>query len=412
MSPNRAHVALLLLSLAAPARLLVAAEAPKPVAPPAAKPAGAKPPAAAQGAAAADEAAGPVEKLYKEHQWQKCIDEVSALRERDKKPVTDAESEYWAARCEQSLKLIEAARARFDAIAKAHPGTQRGMQSAIEKTTVRLNTIEGKARLPAELKLATDSATELEATGKALAGKDPEVISRAYYVAGNAWRMAGEDDKANVAYDLSAAQPAKDYPAKSLYMLGIDAMQDFNLERARTLWTRCTELYPESTGIDKCNKAIARLALIGTPTPELDVETWIKGPPVKLADLRGHVVLVWFFATWCPHCKATMPDMAALKRRYAGKPLSIIGVTNNTKEQTTETAKIFVDDPRWEIDYPVAVDNAGNSSVAFEATGIPSAILIDPRGKIRFSDHPTYLTDEMIDRLLAEGTSPTAASGH
>jgi thiol-disulfide isomerase/thioredoxin len=369
--------------------------------------------AATPGTAAGEEPPpGPIEKLFKDRQWQKCLDEVAALRERDKKPIADVESEYWAARCESSLKLIEAARARFEAIARAYPDTDRGMQSAIEKTTVRLNTIEGKARLPAELKLATDSALELEATGKALAGKDPEVISRAYYVAGNAWRMASEDDKANVAYNLSAAQPAKDYPAKSLYMLGIDAMQEFNDERARTLWTRCSEQYPESTGIDKCNKAIARLALIGTPAPELDVETWIKGPPVKLADLRGQVVLVWFFATWCPHCKATMPDMAALKRRYAGKPLTIIGITNNTKEQTTESAKLFVDDPRWEIDYPIAVDNDGNSSMAFEASGIPSAALIDARGRIRYSDHPAYLTDAMIDRLLAEAPGPTAASGH
>ena len=67
-----------------------------------------------------------------------------------------------------------------------------------------------------------------------------------------------------------------------------------------------------------------------------------------------------------------------------------------------ESAKAFVADPHWQINWPAATDKDGTSTEAWQALGIPSAFLVDKKGIVRWADHPVYLSSEMIDRLLAE----------
>ena len=389
----RPVVSSLLLALAASAMLPLAAAA-------------AAAPAPASSAAASASAPAPeneIQKLVMQRKFQDAILKVGEMRTAAKKPIVDAESEYWAARAESALKLVDAARERMNAIARTYPGDTRGRDAAIEATTVLLNSLgEGKAQTPDEKKIAVQCAEELEATAGKL--KDPEGISRAWYVSGNAWRVAGDETHAERAYDASAAVPgATDYPAKAIYSLSTTALGRLDPAGARKLLEDCVKKYPTSTQAEKCDRAMQRLDLIGQPAPPLEVETWVNGPPQDIASLKGRVVLVWFFATWCPHCKATMPEMADLKKRFEGKPLTLIGITNNTKDQTTESAAQFVSDPHWGITYPAAVDRAGGvTSLAYQGTGIPSAVLIDKKGIVRWADHPTYLTDSLIEKLLAE----------
>ena len=366
-------------------------------APPAAPPA---PPAGASSAAPAKQ--NEIQDLLTQRQFDQALIRIKQLREEAKKPMADPESEYWAARAEVALKQPEAARERLLAIAKTYPDSERAPTSLIEATTVRLNALgEGRATTPEAKKVAGDAAKELEATAGKL--KDPENVSRAWFVAGNAWRIMGDDEAAARDYAKSAAVPgAKDYPGKATYTLSTHALQLFDAAGARKLLDDCMKKFPESSIVEKCAKAGPRLDLIGKPAPPLDVETWVSGPPQDLEKLKGRVVLVWFFATWCPHCKATMPEMAALKHRFEGKPLTIIGITNNTKDQTTEKVKAFVSDPQWGITYPAAVDHDGASSLAFQGLGIPAAILIDKKGIVRWADHPTYLNDSMIEKLVNE----------
>ena len=345
----------------------------------------------------------PIQKLVQERKFQDAVLKVKEMRAAQKKPLVDAESEYWAARAESGLKLVDAARERMLAIARTYPEQTRGRDAAIEATTVVLNSIgEGKAKTPADKAKAVTSAKELEATAGKL--KDPEGVSRAFFVGGNAWRVAGDDSAAEKAYARAAAVAgAKEYPPKALYSLSVGALARFDVALARKLNDDCMKKYPSSTQAEKCGRAVERLDLIGTPAPVLDVETWVNGPPQDMAALRGRVVIVWFFATWCPHCKSTMPEIAALKARFAGKPLTIIGITNNAKDQTTESAMQFVSDPQWGITYPAAVDRKGGvTSMAYQGTGIPAAVIVDKKGIVRWADHPTYISDAMIQKLLDE----------
>lgn len=346
-------------------------------------------------------ASNPVQKLVEARKYADAILEVKTMRAKAGKPLVDAESEFWAARAENGLKSREAARERFLAIARAYPEHERGSQAAIEATTVRLSEISTTAKTAAEKKMAAECAAELEATAKRLAGK-PDVATRAWYVAGNAWRTCGENEKALADYELARAGTGPDYPAKGTYMVGILKARLFDVSGAGAMFTDCIKRFPDSSSAEKCRKGLARINMVGTPAPAITVETWLNSAPVDPASLKGNVTLVWFFATWCPHCKAAMPEIAGLVDQYRGKPFKVVGITANMKEQTTESAKQFVADPQWKFNYPAAVDKGGTSTDAWNALGIPAAILVDKTGVIRWSDHPVYLDAEMIDRLLAE----------
>lgn len=368
--------------------------------------AGAQPaPSAPSGPSGASAPKGPIEVLVTEtpKKLEEAIRKVEDLRKASPGHFADAESEFWAARAEVQLKQIEAARERFLKIASVHPHHARAGAAAIEATTVRLATLEGKAETANDKKLAVDSAKELEATAVKFA-KDPETSARAWYVAGNSWRTAGDEATAEKAYAKAAALPGEDYPVKATYMTGILASKRFDTAKAREIYTRCIKEHPSSPSVDKCQKGLSRVSMVGKPAAEFEVETWINGTPVKMADQKGKVVLLWFFATWCPHCKETMPQIAALRERMKSKAITFVGVTGNTKGQTTESALEFVktSDHAKDFTYPVAVDMGQATTEDYDAMGIPQAVLVDKKGVIRWTDHPTFLTDAMIETLLAE----------
>ena len=187
-------------------------------------------------------------------------------------------------------------------------------------------------------------------------------------------------------------------------MTGILAHKRLDIEGARAIFTKCVKDHANSSSVDKCSKGLNRTSLAGRPAPALDVETWINGSPVDLAAQKGKVVLLWFFATWCPHCKEAMPNIADMSVRFADQGLVVVGVTANTKGQTTESAASFVKTGEHAADftYSVAVDRGQATTEAFDATGIPQAVLVDRKGIIRWTDHPVFLSDDMVEKLLAE----------
>ena len=72
-------------------------------------------------------------------------------------------------------------------------------------------------------------------------------------------------------------------------------------------------------------KRLARLDMIGKPAPDIEGKD-VDGKPVRLADLKGKVVLVDFWATWCPPCVASFPTLRQLAREYKDRGFAILGV--------------------------------------------------------------------------------------
>ena len=105
----------------------------------------------------------------------------------------------------------------------------------------------------------------------------------------------------------------------------------------------------------------------------------LSGNEVRLSGFAGKVVLLEFFATWCPPCRASIPTLVTLQNRYRDKGLTILAVSVDEGENLPATLASFSKEQG--INYTVLL---GNQEVtgAYQVSGIPVAFLIDKTGKI------------------------------
>jgi peroxiredoxin len=104
--------------------------------------------------------------------------------------------------------------------------------------------------------------------------------------------------------------------------------------------------------------------------------TDLAGKSWKFADLRGHVVLINFWATWCPPCRKELPDLQTLYERYASQGLVILGISDE------DTAKVAPFVSRQKLTYPVLLDTQRIVNTQFEVRGIPKSFVYDRSGKL------------------------------
>ncbi len=129
------------------------------------------------------------------------------------------------------------------------------------------------------------------------------------------------------------------------------------------------------------------------PTPALALND-LNGKPLKLEDYRGKVVMVQFWATYCPPCLKEMPSMMRLKAKLAGKPFVILSVNMG---ETEKEVKDFL--ARVNVDFTILMDSDGKAISAWKVFVAPSTFLVDPKGNIRYAlqggaewDTPEYVT--------------------
>jgi thiol-disulfide isomerase/thioredoxin len=99
---------------------------------------------------------------------------------------------------------------------------------------------------------------------------------------------------------------------------------------------------------------------------------------MRLADQRGKVVLLDFWATWCGPCQASTPVLVRLNRRFGARGLVVMGI--NVDQEGPQVIPFFV--RRFGVDYPVLYDD-GAVSERYHVTGLPTAVLIDRQGRIQ-----------------------------
>lgn len=107
----------------------------------------------------------------------------------------------------------------------------------------------------------------------------------------------------------------------------------------------------------------------------------LQGEPVSLADYKGKVVFLNFWATWCEPCKEEMPAMQRLRQKLDGKPFEILAVSLD--KDPTQAVPAFVKKTGLDLNFPVLQD--GNQELAknsYRTTGVPESFLIDANGKI------------------------------
>jgi cytochrome c biogenesis protein CcmG/thiol:disulfide interchange protein DsbE len=102
----------------------------------------------------------------------------------------------------------------------------------------------------------------------------------------------------------------------------------------------------------------------------------IDGKQMSLSDFKGKVIILDFFASWCPPCRQEIPDFIELEKQYEGEGLAIVGVALVNAEE----AKAFA--AQFHINYPVLVDDGKVSALYGPVRSIPTTFIIDKSGKI------------------------------
>jgi cytochrome c biogenesis protein CcmG/thiol:disulfide interchange protein DsbE len=141
------------------------------------------------------------------------------------------------------------------------------------------------------------------------------------------------------------------------------------------------------------------------PAPMATFET-ADGSAVRLDAFRGKVVLVDFWASWCPPCKTSFPALDNLFQAYESRGLQVFAV--NLDERRRDAEAFLHEHPHT---MPVVFDARGETPKAFGVRGMPTSFVIDRSGAIRFT-HTGYSATigeqyrQEIDLLLAERVHP------
>jgi thiol-disulfide isomerase/thioredoxin len=145
-----------------------------------------------------------------------------------------------------------------------------------------------------------------------------------------------------------------------------------------------------------------RMDFVGAFAPSWKGVTRLRGKvPADVSVLRGRVVIVDFWATWCGPCRYVAPVLTALQTKYGAQGLSIVGITTETEDSVGD----FVD--RMGMTYGIGVDAKGQTSIAYSANSLPTLFVIDKRGVVReveigYASGRDALLDVLVKTLLAE----------
>ncbi len=119
--------------------------------------------------------------------------------------------------------------------------------------------------------------------------------------------------------------------------------------------------------------------LLGKPAPDLLAAEWV-GAPQSLDALRGRVVLLDFWATWCAPCIKTFPALKEMLAVHKPEGFTIIGVTNHSGQDSADVRRFLDKKP---LPWPVAIDPQSRPHMAFGSGSIPHQVLIDRKGVVR-----------------------------
>lgn len=117
----------------------------------------------------------------------------------------------------------------------------------------------------------------------------------------------------------------------------------------------------------------------GFSAPDFTLDS-LDGGQTTLSDLRGQIVLVNLWASWCLPCRAEMPAIERVYRSYKDLGLEVLAV-NATNQDSVDAATAFVQERG--LTFPVLLDRTGSTSAAYNLRGLPSSFFIDRQGVIR-----------------------------
>lgn len=147
--------------------------------------------------------------------------------------------------------------------------------------------------------------------------------------------------------------------------------------------------------------ALARMDLVGLDAPAFANVTPLGGAPSSIASLKGKVIILDFWASWCGPCKMIAPRLGALRDRLGAQGLAVVGVTTDAPE----AAAVYAE--RHHLRYPSVSDKDGDTSRAYGIVALPTMVVVDKKGVVRevlvgFDGSSEGRLEAEVKRLLAE----------
>jgi thiol-disulfide isomerase/thioredoxin len=131
-----------------------------------------------------------------------------------------------------------------------------------------------------------------------------------------------------------------------------------------------------------------------TKAPSLKLKT-LQGRQFKLSEYRGKVVLLNFWATWCPPCRAEMPDLIKMQREYRHRGLQVIGITY----PPTEISEVREFARNLKVNYPIALGTKETKALFDQTETLPLTIIIDQEGNVRERIEGILLPEEFAQKI-------------
>ncbi len=140
---------------------------------------------------------------------------------------------------------------------------------------------------------------------------------------------------------------------------------------------------------------------VSGPAPDFTLKS-LSGKNMKLSEMRGTVILLNFWASWCAPCRLEMPLLTQLHDKYKDLGFTVLGV--NVEEDSNMARRYIAERP---VDFPVLLDNTNKVSKLYKVVAMPTTVVIDRDGNMRFLHQGYKPGDEkkykrMVKKLIRE----------
>ncbi len=148
--------------------------------------------------------------------------------------------------------------------------------------------------------------------------------------------------------------------------------------------------------------AMSEQSFVGKAAPEIGADAWLNTTGVKLADSKGKIVIVEFWATWCPPCRNSIPHLAKLYEANKDKGVILVSLTDEDKETVEPFAK------EQKMVWPVGLGSKTGGD--YTVKGIPHAVIVGRDGKVAWEGHPMDGLDEQLAKAVAAGDAGSGSA--